>query len=583
MVKVIYFIETEHPTTTELADIATLDGRGDDVLVRTRLGRTLFGDNIEPSDEVAGLVPAAYFSVTRAGDVTSTDDATAEPSLSRMYKTPPPRPNEAWEGNGAFGGVGGDSWADAPNGLVAHILVTLGNSATVGRGSATGQTFSATALEWTQAETLSPAGTAYGTGANIDAADTNATASDYSPVVAYVDTYIANNPGIDAVIVVPEAEGSSALDTQWAVPSGAKTLTATSRLAAAYAAAVAAGYTVPRTVVSYMSLGSDLSATINGTQFNDTVARWKAFIDYWEGQAPTDEFYFVVNTGQTQAWLTANPDVDYDTLMQHRRALPYTRGNIGVVDLPLYPITLLGDALHPDTSSNEVYVGPAMATAASAAVAADGRTANEFEGLSFFADMLVSYAGAVPGYDPVSGANPVTNELTNTPYTIFDNISGKDVVGLVPTGTRLFTVPLGTTGASDFTIMWGGWVSAFNASFGTFQNTVANVRMYYSNGNGWRFGTTGTAGTVTNTVPVDTLFSLAMVYDSAANTAELFINGVSSGSGAAAATGVGGDMCIGAQNTTPIGVLPGATVHVGVVNRKLTAAECLEHYTTLTT
>lgn len=112
MAKVIYFIASEQPTAPELADIATLTARGDDVLVRTRVGRTTFGDKIEPSDEVAGRVPAAYSSVARASGVTSTDDVTPEPSLSRMYKTPPPRPNEDWEGNGAFGGVGGNSWND---------------------------------------------------------------------------------------------------------------------------------------------------------------------------------------------------------------------------------------------------------------------------------------------------------------------------------------------------------------------------------------------------------------------------------------------------------------------------------------
>lgn len=120
MTKLIYFISGVAPTPAEQAEIDTGRGTYETVALRTRKSRTTHGERPETCDFVAGLVPPAYAGIVTAPGLTADTSDPDEPPIARMYKTSPPRPNEDWKGNGAFGGVGGSSWPTTGSVAIDH-------------------------------------------------------------------------------------------------------------------------------------------------------------------------------------------------------------------------------------------------------------------------------------------------------------------------------------------------------------------------------------------------------------------------------------------------------------------------------
>ena len=460
-----------------------------------------------------------------------------------------------------------------------HMIMYMGNSASVGRDDNAGYSFVPNVQEYNQAGALAPAGTSYGNGGTIDAGDTNNNVDYYSPALAMTETYLSQNPSLDGIILVPQAQGGSNLGDEWSIPSGTETLEARARLDAAYTAASAAGITITKTLFVYMSLASDLSTNGLGTTFIGKMAQFEDYINYWFDAAQTADKAFAINTGPAQEWLDINSqgdDVDFISQIQTRRSWASRQANVGVVDFQSFPQTLIDTTGHASTDTNRLQVGPNLSAALSGAGA---RETTEFQGLSFFADLNGSYPQSVPLFDEVTETRRGTITSTDTSFYRETTASGKTFVGSSPfEDSRSSAVPMDKT--SNWTIMWSGVVDSFGATFGVLQNIGINVRMYYSAGSGlWTFGTTGTAGTATVTASTGDLVTLCMSYDG--TTCRFYENGVEVGLGIATAnqTGV---LVLGAQTEAAQGALSGSTQHVAVADRVLTATEIAEYHTVST-
>ncbi len=485
------------------------------------------------------------------------------------------------------GGRGGSfdwdtlTYVDPRETSVADILLYLGNSAASGRGANAGYSFAPNVFEFSQGGTLVPAGTTYGTGANIDGADTNAQPDQYSPAEAYTRALMAADPSLDAVILVPQTLGSSDLDVHWAI-GGPGTTAALARLTAALAAAQAAGYTIRRVVASYMSLSSDLVSTADGSALPNKIAQIDAFVTHLRTQIAPLPVALVVNTGPDASYLAANYNANHGGQLQARRSLGYRIPGARAVDFEALPQVLLGDNLHANTETNRNLIGPALAAAASAAGAAlTVKLATRFAGLTFFGALEHSYPQEIPLWDEVTQSVGLTvGGAPRAPSWAKVTAGGKSFYGSTTSLTRVLTCPTPAAIAGPWSLCWSGVINSFPVTaFGVFQNTGTNIRMYYSPGNGWRYGLTSASQlTAPISAAAGAITSLVMTYDG--TTVTLFENGLQIGSGPAGAAASAGVLAIGAQapGTSVTGPLPGVTYHAAIANRVLTPTEIAEYH-----
>ena len=460
------------------------------------------------------------------------------------------------------------------------VILYLGNSAASGRDDRVAEVFETDVLEFTQAGTLVHAGDTYGNGANLDGDDSNDDPDYYCPAVSYSAQYLIDNPTLAKVIIVPQYQGSSDLDGSWAitggVATGADASAAETRLAAAYVAIAAAGYVVRRTITSYMSLASDLNTSANGDIIPDLSDQIDAFADFFLNISEGDAS-FVMNTGQGTTWLAANFDADYAVQQQFRRTLNYSKDNCAAVDFEAFEYIPIDGTGHQPTSANIAEVGPRLAAAA---ITAQTRAETEFKGLSFFDDFERSYPAQIPLYNEVTGIRDlIVDGAPRCPIWADAITPMKTFIGIQNSSSRVLTCP--TPVSSTWTLLWSGTIDAFASTFGVFQNTAVDIRLYHSNGNGWRFGTSGTSGTRTVNSSGGDFISLALTFDG--SNLQLFENGIANGAIAAmgGATSAG-QLLIGAQSlsgTTVNGFLTGKTFHAGIVDGVLTPTEIAEYHT----
>lgn len=474
-------------------------------------------------------------------------------------------------------GTGGGGGADLSG---YHLIMYMGNSAAVGRGTNTGYTFDTSVLEYNQSDILAAAGTSFGNGGNIDAGDSNNAATYYSPAVAFCSEYLSLNPTLEGLILVATCQGGSGMSSGdgWEVPAGTQTAEALTRLQAARTAASAAGYSITKEIFTYMTLSTDTSSAANANTFTGKIGLFNDFIDYWEGQAATSEYAICINTGPAQEWMDSTSDtLNYEMHAQPRRTFDYRRSNVGVVDFQSFPQTLIDSNGHASTETNHTLIGPALAAAAHNA---GSRETTEFETLSFFSEMDGSYPQNVPLFDEVTETTRAVINTDNAPSALEVTASGKTFTGSVSSSTRVAAVPF--THTTAWSIMWSGVVDSFGAAFGLFQNTGDQIRMYYSNSSSeWAFGTTGAAGTVTPTAAAGDLISMVMTFN--AGTLALYENGVLVGTATDVVPTLNTqELAIGAQNRGGTGPLSGTTQHVGVIGRALTAIEAAEYHTVAT-
>ena len=464
-------------------------------------------------------------------------------------------------------------------GLV-DVILYLGNSAASGREDRAAEVFETDVIEFTQAGTLVHAGDTYGSGANLDGDDSNDDPDYYCPAVSYSAAYLSNNPILNKVVIVPQYQGGSDLDDEWGISGGVAVgvdaIAAETRLTAAYAAIAEAGYNVRRTVISYMTLGSDLNTSSNGNIVPDLCDQIEESADFFMSIAQGDA-YFLMNSGPGSSWLASNPDSDYNAQTQYRRTLNYSKDNCAAVDFEAFAFTPIDGFGHQPTPANINEVGPRLAAAA---IVAQTRAVTEFKGLSFFDDLERSYPAQVPLFDEVNDErNLSVGGAPRCPIWREATASGKTFIGIENSGTRALSCP--TPVAATWTLLWSGTIDSFSESFGIFQNTAVDIRFYHSSGNGWRFGTSGTSGTrAVNSVGGD-FISLALTFDG--SDLQLFENGVANGvSASAGSASTIGQLIIGAQyfsGSTVQGELPGQTHHVAIANRVLTPAETAEYHT----
>lgn len=474
----------------------------------------------------------------------------------------------------------------APIPQVGLVLVT-GNSHSVGRVSATGQTFNAKIKQWTQAGAIAAPAAAI-----LDAGDTsgNFESGDLSPMLSFLNALAAARPELAEIVVVPNGQGSTGFsDAYWA--SGSTRLVASkNRWNAAKAAIEALGKTVVPICAVHLSANPDVS-TVAATAASVTAnaltyaANQDGYVDYLRANlgGATSAFPVVIGCAMTASELSgAGTDAPAGTSagqgIAFRRAYTWHMdpiNNWGDGETANLPV-LNFDGTHADvagegTKGRLVYAGYNRAKL-------NLSPSDPFSALS-------SWSSIVSLYDFRSGC---ARDFGGGGYNLSQPGSNAGLIRWASAfGTFVYDRPSGTNRTflrprylpAQYTIVTRVSFDTVSVAQGLLMNvlgvTAVQQRFFVSgSGNLVAGNAGGSQASVAHGMSINTIYTLAVTYDG--TSLRLYRNGTLLVTAAAPAPDQTQDLYLGAQGGSAVGPLQGDMQWLAIYNRALTATELTE-------
>ncbi len=469
---------------------------------------------------------------------------------------------------------------------VGLVLVT-GNSHSVGRVSATGQTFNAKVKQWTQAGAIAAPAAAI-----LDAGDTsgNFESGDLSPMLSFLNALAAARPELSEIIVVPNGQGSTGFSDGYWTSGSTRLIGAKDRWNAAKAAIEAQGKTFVPLCAIHLSANPDVS-TVAATAASVTAnaltyaANQDSYVDYLRANlnGVTPSFPVVIGCAMTSselsgAGINAPAGVAAGQGIAFRRAYTWHMdpiNNWGDGETANLPVANF-DGTHADvngegTKGRLLYAGYNRAKL-------NLSPSDPFSALSSWASDASLYdfrSGCARDFGP--GGYNLTQPGSNAGLIRWSNAFGTFVYDR-PSGTnRTFLRPRYLP--SQFTIATRVLFDTLSAAQGLLMNslgvTAVQQRFFISSGGNLVAGNAGgSQASVAHGMSINTIYTLAATYDG--TNLRLYRNGTLLVTAAAPAPDQTQDLYLGAQGGSAVGPLQGDMQWLAIYNRALTATELTE-------
>ncbi|WP_176086420.1 LamG-like jellyroll fold domain-containing protein [Martelella sp. HB161492] len=497
---------------------------------------------------------------------------------------------------------------------VTHLILTIGNSHTIGRDDALStDSFAAKVLQWTQAGVLSAPGAGGAAPGPAMLDHVNPYDGDFSPDLSFAEDYLAANPSVDRLVFVPHAEGATAFfsdtsERRWSVDalsSDNLLKQATDRFNAAHAALVSAGDTVVSAAIllHFANPDYDNAPLFSATPFTAHQEQIEAFVAYVRGGAltgVTSSTPVVIGGGMNEGEFDTIPvnQVLYQAnlLGSHKR-----NDHVGTYDTinPRYgystglPVPMVDS--HHATRAGDITKGHLRFQALQRA-AANSACHAPFSGLSFFSPAtttaLWDFRTGTPLDISGNGNHLIRSTESNPPLYRVDPKTGTapalDELAWTRTATsthRVHQLPMALPAA--YTIAVYQRFDQLTSAMAFLQKadgaTASQHRFQFSaSNNDVRAGHGSAADTVSFSAAgvLDTTSFHLLMLSFDGTTMRLYHNGTLKDQAASAAHASQAESYLGAATGTPGNPLIGTMAFAMVASRALTSIEVSELWTT---
>lgn len=472
--------------------------------------------------------------------------------------------------------------AAAGGGNLVGLILKTGNSHSIGRVSASGDTFNAKIKQWTQAGAIAAPAAAI-----FDDGDTsgNWEAGDLSPLLSMLNALVTDFPDLSEIVVVPNGQGSTGFSDGTWTPGGTRLPGAVSRWNAAKAAIEARGDTVVPICAVHLSANPDVAA-VNAASDNigaqlTYANNQDAYTDHLRANLSgvDSTFPVIIGCAMTNSELggagTNAPDgVSAGNGSAFRRAYTWHMDPIndwGDGETANLPVANF-DGTHADrpgtlTEGRLLYAGYQRAITNPAPHA-------PFSGFATWSSCVSLYdfrSGC--GRDHVGGYN-LTQPTTNPPLLRWASAFGTFVFDR-PSGTgRTFERPRYLP--AQYTIVTRVSFDSLASAQGLLMNAlgVSAVQQRFfinSSGNIVAGNAGGSQVSVAHGLSINTIYTLAATYDG--TNIRVYRNGTLLATAAAPAPDQTQNLYLGAQGSASTGPLLGDMQWLAVYNRALDATE----------